>query len=82
MVQDLQGQLAAQQEAAAAKEKEASQLQEQITELEAILSEPGKDPVQTPSSRVKDLEEKIAALEVRKDSIVCQINNFCRAMPS
>ena len=41
-----------------------SQLQEQITELQAILAEPGKDPVQAPSSRLKDLEEKVAALEV------------------
>lgn len=41
-----------------------SQLQEQITELQAILAEPGKDPVQAPSYRLKDLEEKVAELEV------------------
>lgn len=62
--QDLQSQLAAQQQAVAAKEKEAFQLQEQVAELEAILAEPGKDPVQTPSSKLKDLEAKVAALEV------------------
>lgn len=48
----------------ASKEQEVFQLQEQVTELEAILAEPGKDPVLTPSSKLKDLEEKVAALEV------------------
>ncbi|CAL8462495.1 g2028 [Coccomyxa elongata] len=65
LIEELQGQLAAQQESVASKEQELFQLQEQVTELEAILTEPGKDPVLTPSSKLKDLEEKVAALEVK-----------------
>ncbi|BDA46361.1 hypothetical protein COCOBI_08-4530 [Coccomyxa sp. Obi] len=65
LIEELQGQLVAQQESVAAKEQEVFQLQEQVTELEAILAEPGKDPVLTPSSKVKDLEKKVAALEAK-----------------
>ena len=68
-VQELQSQLAAQQEAVAAKNQEVFQLQEQVTELEAILAEPGK----TPPFKLKELEEKVAALEVCNSPLASQV---------
>ena len=81
VVQDLQSQLAVQQETIAAKDRDVSQLQEQIIELQAILAEPGKDPVQAPSSRLKDLEGKVAALEVHRvlccQNVISLLRSLC-----